>query len=242
MSEQKICSHEGCGKPARCKGLCNTHYTASRRNAAKNKPAVDTSPMRLQGPVSADRLEEFVYKANDADLEYWEGNESASPLHVPNKLKEKYPGMDWRWVSKRTLDNRGAGYNGWQIFHDQQNPEGIKRGNDTFLAAMPKERAQRYRDYVSERSMERIRAVQEKAVATQIGTSMTDEELKQMGAPEGAHHGLSVGQRPRTKGTFGGRTIMGGGGSRGLTRADMRQMAQEEISRRKANRVYSFAK
>ena len=240
MSEPKICSQ--CEKPATAKGLCRTHYAKSRREAKRNAPVVDTSPMRLQGEVSAERLEEFAYKANDADLEYWEGNEAASPLHVPDALKKKYPNMDWRWVSKRTLENRGAGYNGWQIFSDGQYKEGLKRGNDSFLAAMPKERAQRYRDYVSERSMERIRSVQEKAVTAQIGSTMSDEELKQMGAPDGAHHGLSIGERPRTTKQFGNRTIRGGGGTRGLTRSDLRQMAQEEINRRRANRSYSFAK
>lgn len=239
----KTCTKEGCTAKHAAKGFCVKHYAEYRRTLPKTEtPLVDTTPMRLQGKLPAEKLKDFLYNANDADMEYWEANSDASPLDVPPSIRNKYPHLTFHWSSDERWKKKGKNYQGWQEFRDSQWPDGLRRGNDTFLTAKPNEKAQRYRDHVSEMSNERIRSTQVRASNVQIGSTMSDEELKQLGAPEGSTHGMSVGNRGRTKVQFGNRVIIGGGGTRGMNRSEQREMAREEIKRRKANRVYSFAK
>ena len=241
MREKKACSAEGCEKQATSKGLCRNHYAQDLRKRKKEQaPSVDTAPMRLQGPVSTEKLEEFRYTANEADLQYWEGNPEASPLNVPKAIRDKYPNMDFHWCSEKKWDKLGKNYQGWQKFTDNKHPEGMKRGNDLFLAAMPKERAQRYRDHVAEQSIERLRSAQSKALQSQVGSVMNSKELEEMGA-QGATPGLLIGQRPRTRTQFGNKTITGGGFVRGMKRSEVAEIVRKEIADRRKNRTYSFA-
>ena len=242
MREHKNCSAEGCEKQATSKGLCRNHYAQDLRKRKKeHAPVIDTSGAHLTGTLPVEKLEEFRYTASEEDLQYWEGNPEASPLNVPKAIRDKYPNMDFRWCSEAKWNKLGKNWQGWQRFTDNQRPEGLKRGNDLFLAAMPKERAQRYRDHVALESIERLRAAQSKALQAQVGSTMNSKELEAMGA-SGATPGLLIGQRPHTRTQFGNRTIVGGGFVRGMSKSEVRDIVRKEIADRKKNRVYSFAK
>lgn len=235
MREPKICSVEGCGAKHRARGFCQKHYA----EWLKKRPAVDTSPMRVQGQVSPERLGDFQYQANDADMEYWEKNDIASPLHVPAAITKRYPHLDFHWCSEKKWEKTGKNWQGWQKFQDSEYKDGLKRGNDLFLAAMPKEKAQRYRDHVALQSIERLRATQAKALTAQLGNTMDAKELEAMGA-KGATPGVTIGERPRTRTQFGNRMVVGGGFVRGMKKSEIREIARREIEDRRKNRVYSL--
>lgn len=191
---------------------------------------------------AGERVDVFVYKGDPRELDDWEHDEEISPMHVPKEIKSKYPGMAFRYVSKQKWDKFGKNYHGWQTFTDADYPEGVNRGNDLFLCAMPGERAQRYRDSVAERSNQAIRGSQEASLNLQIGQKLSSEEMERMGIPAGSEAGIVVGTRPITKTQFGNRIITGGGGTRGMSREDAREHVRKEIADRKKHRVYSFAK
>jgi hypothetical protein len=86
------------------------------------------------------KLDHFQYRASDHDLDVWQHTD-ISPMHVPKAIKDKYPDLRFRYVSKAR----------W-------------RGNDNFLAAMPEKRALAYNKAVSQRSREKIRDLQESHV------------------------------------------------------------------------------
>lgn len=195
-------------------------------------------PVAMQGEA----LEKFAYKGTPGEMDDWEANEDVSPMHVPKEIRTAYPNLSFRYVSAYGVKTRGANYHGWQKFSDNQFPEGVKRGNDMYLAAMPKERAQRYRDKVAEDSVQRIRSRQEKSLEFQIGQGLSKEEMEKMGIPAGSEAGLLIGVRPKTKTRFGNRTVIGGGGQRGMSRAEAHEHIRREVEDRKKKRVYSFAK
>jgi hypothetical protein len=145
------------------------------------------------------------------------------------------------------VDKYGKNYHGWQKFEDKNHPQGVTRGNDMFLTCMPKERAQRYRDRVSERSIENIRSQQAKSLDFEIGKSMSKEEmtslLKEKGIDaENVQSGIIIGVRPKTKTSIGGKKFVGGGYMRGMGRHEIREHLRKEIEDRKKNRVYSIPK
>jgi len=206
------------------------------------KTAVEVTKSELPKHMDGEALEKFSYKATPGELDDWEANEDVSPMHVPKEIKEKYPELTFRYVSQYSVKTRGANYHGWQKFTDSGFPDGVKRGNDMFLAAMPTERAERYRRKVSEESIQRIRSSQEKSLEFQIGKGLTSEEMEKMGVPAGSEAGILVGVRPKTKTKFGNRTISGGGYARGMSREEAREHFRRESEDRKKNRVYSFGK
>lgn len=202
------------------------------------KERVEVTKSALPKAMQGEALEKFAYKATPGELDDWEHSEDVSPMHVPKEIKKSYPGMAFRYVSKQKWDKFGKNYHGWQVFKDKDNPEGVNRGNDLFLCAMPEERAQRYRDSVAERSSANIRARQEKSLELQIGQSLSKEEMERMGVPSGSEAGIVVGVRPKTRTQFGNRVISGGGGTRGMSRDEVREIARKERDNRKKNRVY----
>lgn len=202
-------------------------------------------PVAMQGEA----LEKFAYKGTPGEMDDWEANEDVSPMHVPKEIREAYPNLSFRYVSQYSVRTRGANYRGWQKFSDNQFPDGVKRGNDMFLAAMPKERAERYRQKVSEDSIDRIRSQQEKSIQFLSSEgAMSQEEVDSVARANnradlvGAPGGLVVGVRPTTKTRFGNRTIIGGGGQRGMSRAEVHDHIRREAEDRKKKRAYSFAK
>lgn len=208
----------------------------------KDKPEVAVTRSKLPVAMDGEALEKFSYDHTSEELEDFANNADVTPMHVPKEIKSKYPGMAFRYVSKQKWDKFGKNYHGWQVFKDNSYPEGVNRGNDLFLCAMPEERAQRYRDSVAERSNQIIRNRQEASLNLQIGQKLSSEEMERMGIPAGAEAGIVVGTRPITKTQFGNRIITGGGGTRGMSREDAREHVRKEIADRKKNRVYSFGK
>jgi hypothetical protein len=208
----------------------------------KEQPEVEVVREKLPEAMQGEALAKFVYQATPGELDDWEHNAEVSPMHVPKTIQNKYPDLAFRYVSRQKWDKFGKNYHGWQTFQDSEHPQGVTRGNDMFLCAMPKERAQRYRDSVSEKSNANIRARQQSALELHLSQNISQEEMEKMGIPAGAEAGIVVGVRPRTKLKFGGRVVIGGGGTRGMSREEAREVARKEIEDRKKNRVYSFAK
>jgi hypothetical protein len=187
------------------------------------------------------KLDYFQYTLDPKEAALWEHDESLSPLYVPADVKRRYPHLAWRWVSRYKLDNKGDGYNGWQLFKgDVKYPEGIRRGNDMFLAAMPKKMAESYRRRVAERSSSNVRDVQYGQIAKmeqaarQLQAQGIEAEVIAPGCDTAnpGTPGFIVGQRPR----FG----KGGGYTRGASREEMREHLQREAEARSKRRVYIF--
>lgn len=210
---------------------------------------VEVTKSELPEGMAGEALEKFAYKASPDEMDVFEADETRSAMHVPKEIQNAYPSLTFRYVSAYSVKTRGTNYRGWQKFSDKEHPEGVTRGNDMFLAAMPKERAERYRRKVSEDSIDRIRRQQENSIQFMASEgAMSQEEVDAVarannrGDLVGARGGLIVGVRPTTKTRFGKRTITGGGGQRGMSRAEAREHVRREMEDRKKKRVYSFAK
>lgn len=193
------------------------------------------------------KLDYFQYSLDPKAAMMWEHDEAVSPLHVPNELKDQYPNLEWRFVSNRTLDVKGKGYNGWELFSDTNYPQGLKRGPDLRLAAMPKEYAQRYRERVSDRSTEQVRNLQygqiskmEQAVhdlnASGVEAQMLSEGETVTGQDGKTRKfggaGISIGRRPSI-----GR---GGNYQRGLSRAEVHEIRAKAIEESRKQKSYVF--
>lgn len=187
-------------------------------------------------------LDHFQYHASPDEIQDWKEEKPLNSRVVRN-IKKKYPGMRCRFVSNFSLEKRGKGYRGWQLFSDSEHPNGVKVGNDLFLAMMPEELAQSYNDEMAYRSTRELVKIQEEMQETAIGSGLTGKEMEAMGAPKGSMPGLTVGDKPRTKAVFGGKVVYGGGynrSKRSVAREDfVRRMEKERTA---ATRSYSFAK
>ena len=215
----------------------------------KDNPTVEVTRNKLPMAMDGEALRKFAYKGTPGEMEEWEGDETRSAMHTPKEIRDAYPELTFRYVSDYSIRTRGKNYRGWQKFSDNNYPEGVKRGNDMFLAAMPKERAQRYRDKVAEDSVQRIRSQQEKSIQFLASEgAMSQEEVDAVARANnrsdlvGSRGGLIVGVRPTTKTRFGKRTVTGGVGQSGMSRAEAHDHIRREIAERKKNRVYSFGK
>lgn len=212
------------------------------RDAKKaKKEAQATAPATTAFKDAFDRkLDHFQYEASPDAMQDWEAE---NPLNsrVIQKVKKKYPGMRCRFVSSYSMDKRGVGYRGWQLFKDKEHPTGIKVGNDLHLAMMPEEMAQRYNDEMAYRSTRDLVKLQEDMMETSIGQGLSQEEMERMGASKGSVPGMIVGDKPRTRVVLGGKTIRGGGYNRSkrtVSREEfVRRMEKEKIA---STRSYSF--
>lgn len=203
------------------------------------------SELANQGKViEGEALDRFQYQANSADLDFWEGNEKITAMHVPEEIKKAYPDLDFHWSSQAKWDKMGKNWKGWQVFKDATLcPDGVRRGNDVFLTAMPKERAQRLRDATAFESTKKIIGLQEQMLESKIGDNLTEKELKELGAS--GEPGINIGDRPKTMTRFGNRVIAGGGYNRGMSRKEVHQRmadVRREAADRAKRRVYSFPK
>lgn len=185
------------------------------------------------------KLDHFQYTLDPEEAAVWEHDESLSPLYVSKAIRDKYPKFAWHWVSSTKLQTKGTGYNGWQLFRDNSHPEGIKRGNDLHLAAMPKEMAESYRRRVSERSTEAVKNIQERGIAKM------EKALGELGDPNSGM--LAPGEQVAGRSVSGtveigrrGRVGLGGNYQRGLSREEAHEQIAKHIEERRKNRVYSF--
>jgi hypothetical protein len=174
MEEKKKLKGFAAWTPERRKAAQAKARATREANKAKFHPAnlatsASASEMReaARDPEKIGKLlgDGFKYTLNEKEQAIWEHDETISPLHVPKEISDKYPGMAWKWVSNRAIENRGAGYKGWQLFSDKSNPEGVKRGNDLRLAARPQSMSDSYRKHVEEQSSQNVRDVQQGAMA-----------------------------------------------------------------------------
>lgn len=143
--------------------MTENNSTPKKRGRPKKavSEATTSSPATVLKDPLDNKLDHFQYHASDRDLDIWEHTD-ISPVHVPKDIKEKYPGLRFRYVSKQRWDKYGKEYHGWQRFTDPAlAPDGVNRGNDTFLAAMPEERALAYNRYVSQKSREAVQGIQD---------------------------------------------------------------------------------
>lgn len=194
-----------------------------------------TSPVGVKDNLDI-KLDHFQYTLDPEEAAVWEHDETISPLHVPKHIRDKYPQFDWHYVSEYKIRTRGLGYNGWQLFKDSTYPEGIKRGNDLFLAAMPKKMAESYRRRVSERSTEAVRNVQYRGIARM------EQALGELHDPDAGI--LQPGE------TVAGREVHGAGrvvrrarvgiGGNYPTREEIHERIAKGIEERNKKKVYSF--
>lgn len=214
-----------------------------RPKGSKNKRTVQAAPVVTKMNDEFDRkLDHFQYHASPDEIQDWKEEKPLNSRVVRN-IKKKYPGMRCRFVSNHSLEKRGKGYRGWQLFSDSDHPNGVKVGNDLFLAMMPEELAQSYNDEMAYRSTRELVKIQEEMQDTAIGSGLTGKEMEAMGAPKGSMPGLTVGDKPRTKAVFGGKTIYGGGYNRSKRSIDREQFVKRmEKERIASTRAYSFAK
>jgi hypothetical protein len=183
------------------------------------------------------KLDHFQYTLDPQEQAVWEQDETISPLHVPKSIKDRYPDMEWHWVSSRTVEVKGRNYHGWQLFRSKEYPEGVNRGNDLHLAAMPKELAQSYRDAVANRSSERVRDLQGQTIGKmeKALTDMRDPGSGMIGPGDtvGGKQvlgGIEVGSR----GPFG----RGGNYQRGMSRSELYERLAKIQEERGKNKKY----
>ena len=131
-----------------------SHLKQQIKAKAKNgKSVVGEGDMRSEMDQT---LDHFKYTLDPNEVAMWRQNETLSPMHVPQALKKNYPELAWRWVSNRTLSEKGQGYNGFELFRDKDHVNGIKRGPDMQLAVMPKELAEERKRVLENRSSELV--------------------------------------------------------------------------------------
>lgn len=197
-------------------------------------PAAAT-PVKVKDPLDK-KLDYFQYNRDPNAAEPWE---SENPMDTPQirKIKAEYPNLRFHFVSQRNLELKGKDYHGWQLFSDTKRPNGLKVGNDLFLAAMPEEMAQQYNEHTAYRSTERVRGLQENQMET---IAQIEAQKGAMGISEVSGTGITVGSVPKFTRQIAGRPIAGGGYSRGYTREEVHEMAIKQREARAKARSYSI--
>jgi hypothetical protein len=226
------CTYEGCIKPAFTKsGLCRGHNLAAARANRKPKPAASAKVVKDALDL---KLDHFTGTKDDKTMEWWEGDQTLSPLHVPKEVKDNtaYADRRWHWSSDTKWSKYGKNYHGWQLFTDAAHPEGIRRGNDTFLTWMPEEKAARYNAFTSRQSTQRVRGLQENQLKR---SAASDPEVMQ-----GEAH-LNIGERPVSGMMIKGKFVpTGPRGRRGYSAEEMHEMVTKAKEDRGKRRVYSY--
>ncbi|KKK80311.1 hypothetical protein LCGC14_2824770 [marine sediment metagenome] len=170
------------------------------------------------------KLDHFQYTKDPNQLDYWEFGEDVNTMSVPKNIRDKYPGMRFHWRSMARIDRLGMDYKGWQKFVDPTlgYAEGLKRGNDTMLFAMPEERAQRYNDKVAEDSTQRVRELQEHQM--EMNDRATAAGLQPYEAKGEGTGGIAIGERAK-------------GQSRGISREEVVERITKQQEARARGRV-----
>lgn len=184
----------------------------------------------------ADRkADHFLYSLDPESVATWEHDETTNPLTVPPEITKKYPNLAFHWISTLKLETKGRGYHGWELFKDAKLDygEGIKRGNDLHLGAMPKELAESYRRRMGERSTEAVIGIQERS------TSKMESAIGNLPRESGAEiigYGDKIGDR-KTAGIVVG-SNQARGFNRGISRQEAHARIAAEISERKKAKRY----
>ncbi len=170
------------------------------------------------------KLDHFQYTKDPNQLDYWEFGEDVNTMSVPKNIRDKYPEMRFHWRSMARIDRLGMDYKGWQKFVDPTlgYAEGLKRGNDTMLFAMPEERAQRYNDKVAEDSTQRVRELQEHQM--EMDERATAAGLQPYEAKGKGTGGIAIGERAK-------------GQSRGISREEVVERITKQQEARARGRV-----
>ena len=169
------------------------------------------------------KLDHFQYSKDPKDLQWWEGDKTLSPMHVPDGLREKRPDLAFKYLSKARIDRLGAGYHGWEIYKDNKHPLGIGRGNDLILGCKPEEDAEKYRRFVSESSSKAVRGMQE----AQFNRVEAGIDMGRDAVPE-ADGGTAIGVRPKVG--------KGGGYRRGYDPEQVREIIAKNRERMNKHR------
>lgn len=175
-------------------------------------------------------LDRFRYTKDEKDLDYWEFSEGANPLTVPKDVKKKYPELRFHFRSKARIDRLGMDYMGWQKFSDKSlgYAEGLNRGSDLILFAMPEERAQRYNDKCAADSTQRVIELQEQQM--ELNSRAAAAGLQPYEAKGEGTSGIAVGERP----AMGKRPA---GQHRGLSREEVVERITKQQEARARGRV-----
>lgn len=240
MSEEKKLKGFAAMTPeARAAAMAKGHARRAENKAARlaGLPA-KSKPIKVKDNLDV-KLDHFQYTLNPEEQAIWENDTQVSPLTVPREIKKdvNYAGLEWRWVSNRTLEVRGKNYNGWELFRDKNHPEGVKRGNDLQLAAMPRSLAESYRRSVSERSTEMVRNMQS------ITIGKMEQAVRDLNDPGSGliNAGEMVGGRRVDGGIQVGRRAQfgrGGNYQRGMPREEVHERIAKSIEERRKNKVF----
>lgn len=200
--------------------------TAPRK---RGRPRKDAAPATVIADPVDRKLDHFSTTTDARQLDWWEADQSLSPLHVPKEITDKYPDRRFHWSSENKWKRNGKNYHGWQTFTNAEYPDGLKRGNESFLTWMPEERAARYNKYVARESGNRVRGQQDNQTE-KVGRST--EEMKIEG-------GLTIGARPMTGMLVNGKFIPSGArGHRGYSPDQIKEAVAKAQESRAKNRKY----
>lgn len=112
-----------------------------------------SEPVETTGTVTVTPLDKVLDPLNysgDPNAEFtWS---SQDPLKVPKNILD--PKYAFRWVAKKTIENKGKGYNGWELIPSET------RGNDLILAFRPKEMSEKHRKVIRESSVRQLQSIE----------------------------------------------------------------------------------
>ena len=189
----------------------------------------------------AKKLDDFVYTQDSALLDLWEAGGTQSPVDVPSDIKTKHHNLRFHWSSKRKWDRYGKNYGGWQEFRTAAFPEGVTRGNDLFLSAMPESLAKKRDERVAYESTKRVKGIVEQQIAQAAAIDPDSIAGSEAGKSRGIAPGVTIGDRPQTRVLLGGKVRVGGGYNRsGMTRSEIHEAIAKEQASRSKKRVYSI--
>ena len=197
--------------------------TASTTEEKPRRPRIKMGRTDLE-----QKLDHFQYTNEEEALKMWEYGKDTNPLKLPAEIKKSYPHMRFRWVSRRMWDKYGKNHNGWQQFKDKTHQDGVTRGNDLFLCAIPEDVARKREDFFREQSSEKIKDIQRKAISTIEEIEASGGEA--IGSPEQLAKGIVIGRRPK----FG----KGGDYQRGLQAAMVEEVIAKNREKMAKNRKY----
>lgn len=200
--------------------------TAPKRK--RGRPRKDATAAVTADPLDR-KLNHFLTTKDDRDLEWWEHDQTVSPLDT-SKFRAKHPDRRFRWTSEKRWDRLGKNYHGWQVYTDGEHPDGIKRGSD-FLTWMPEEKAARYNKYVSETSSSRVRNQQQSETEKRSRVAGLDGFSEVEG-------GLKIGSRPMTGMLVNGKFVPAGRGKRGYSLDELKEAHVKQQEQRAKGRKY----
>lgn len=214
-----------------------------RPKGSKNKPrevvpetstTVEEQPQVLARETKTPlerKLDHFSYETSEDAAQLWEHGKDINPLKLPDGLKKEYPNLRFRWCAYDMWRKRGKNYQGWQEFKDSKHPDGLKRGNDLFLCAIPEDLARKREKYFQDQSTEAVKDAQRRAIANieRIETEKDAYGGQPFGKPGEVAAGIAIGARPL-------------GGNRGFQKEAIEEIIIKNRERMAKNRTYFIPK